>query len=252
MTSLSPITSDLLNGTKHGFFTREGGVSTGIFASLNCGLGSGDDREALKENRARVATWMGVEAHALQSVHQIHSARVHAITHPTYARPEGDAMVTATPGIALGILTADCQPVLFADEEAGVVGAAHAGWKGALGGVLEATVEAMVGLGATREAIKAVIGPSIGQASYEVGPEFMEQFLDEDPETARYFAQGQGDRLLFDLPGFGLSRLRAAGIAEAEWTRHDTYADPERFFSYRRSVHRKEGDYGRLMACIRV
>jgi polyphenol oxidase len=161
-------------------------------------------------------------------------------------------MVTATPGLALAVLTADCQPVLFADAAAGVVGAAHAGWKGALDGVLEATLDAMEGLGADRSRTVAVIGPTISQAAYEVGPEFVERFLDADPENARFFAGGQGDRAQFDLPGYGLHRLRAAGVGEAIWTRHCTYADPARFFSYRRSVHHREADYGRLISAIRV
>ena len=161
-------------------------------------------------------------------------------------------MVTATPGLALTILTADCQPVLFADAEAGVIGAAHAGWRGALDGVLEATLDAMEALGASRATTVAVIGPSISQRAYEVGPEFFEAFCDSDPDYARFFAGGQGDRMQFDLPAFGLHRLREAGVGEALWTRHCTYSEPERFYSYRRSVHRKEADYGRLIAAIRL
>jgi hypothetical protein len=163
-----------------------------------------------------------------------------------------DAMVTRTPGVALSILTADCQPVLFADPEAGVIGAAHAGWRGALDGVLSATVEAMVDLGATRSNILAVIGPTISQRAYEVGPEFFDDFMAENPENARFFANGEGDRLLFDLPGLGLHKLRSAGVAEAEWTGHCTYSDPKRFYSYRRATHEKQADYGRLIACIRL
>jgi YfiH family protein len=161
-------------------------------------------------------------------------------------------MATATPGVALGVLTADCMPVLFADPEAGVIGAAHAGWRGALDGVLEATVDARVGLGATRNQISAVIGPSISQRAYEVGPEFLDRFLDDDPENGRYFAGGKDDRVHFDLIGYGLARLRRAGIAQAEWTGHCTYTDPARFFSYRRSVHQGEADYGRLISTIRL
>ncbi len=161
-------------------------------------------------------------------------------------------MVTALPGVALSVLTADCQPVLLADAEAGVIGAAHAGWKGAMAGVLEATVDAMEALGASRAAIRAVIGPTISQRAYEVGPEFFDLFEAEDSRNARFFAQGAGDRLQFDLPAYGLYRLREAGIAQAEWTRHCTYSDPARFFSYRRSTHAQEADYGRLIAAIRL
>lgn len=236
---------------RHGFFTRRGGASSGVFAGLNCGSGSSDQAEIVAINRARVAEAMGVAPAALASVHQVHSADVVTITAPQTDKPRADAMVTATPGMALGVLTADCQPVLFADAEAQVIGAAHAGWRGARDGILEATVEAMVGLGATRAGIRAVIGPSISQRAYEVGPEFFEDFLAEDPANARFFAGGEGDRMLFDLPSYGLSRLRAAGV-EAEWTRHCTYSDEARFYSYRRSTHRKEADYGRLISAIRL
>jgi YfiH family protein len=161
-------------------------------------------------------------------------------------------MVTATPGLGLAILTADCQPVLFADPVARVIGAAHAGWRGAQGGVLEATVEAMVALGAKRANIAATIGPTISQKAYEVGPEFFETFTDDDPTTQRFFAQGQGDRMLFDLPAYGLHRLRAAGVGQTQWTRHCTYSDPDRFYSYRRTTHAREADYGRLISVIRL
>ena len=166
--------------------------------------------------------------------------------------PEADALVTSTPGLVLTVLTADCQPVLFADRKAGVIGAAHAGWRGALDGVLEATLEAMEGLGARRGDTVAVIGPTISQRNYEVGPEFLETFLMDAPENARFFANGEGDRLQFDLPGYGLHRLRSAGVAHAEWTRHCTYDDAARFYSYRRSTHAREADYGRLLSAIRL
>jgi YfiH family protein len=185
-------------------------------------------------------------------VHQVHSPDVVTVTGPLPVRPQADAMVTATPGIALSILTADCQPVLFCDPAAGVIGAAHAGWRGAFRGVLEATVAAMTDLGATPAGISAVIGPSISQAAYEVGPEFFETFADEDPDNTRFFANGKGDRMLFDLPAYGLHRLRAAGVGHAEWTRHCTYADPDRFFSFRRTTHLGEADYGRLISVIRL
>ena len=250
--TLEPLTSDLLAPFRHGFFTRKGGSSSGIFAGLNCGPGSSDQSSAVAMNRARVAKELGVANDALISVHQVHSPDVVTIESADQTRPKADAMVTATPGLALGILTADCQPVLFADRAAGVVGAAHAGWKGALNGVLEATLDAMEALGATRANIAAVIGPCISQRAYEVGPEFLDVFVGNDPENARFFANGQGDRYQFDLPGFGLLRLRRAGVGRAEWTRHCTYTDTERFFSYRRTSHAGEADYGRLISAIRA
>lgn len=248
--TLEILTSDALGSFRHGFFTRRGGASSGVFAGLNCGSGSSDQSEIVSINRARAAEAMGVPADHLVGVHQVHSAKVVTVTEPHNDKPRADALVTKTPGIALSVLTADCQPVLFGDAEAGVIGAAHAGWRGALDGVLHATVDAMVDLGATRGKITAVIGPSISQRAYEVGPEFMDSFINVNPEFARYFAQGEGDRMLFDLPGFGLNRLRAAGVGHAEWTRHCTYSDPQRFYSYRRTTHAKEADYGRLIAAI--
>ena len=248
--TLEILTSDALSGLRHGFFTRRGGASSGVFSGLNCGTGSSDQSEIVSINRARAAEAMGVAPDHLIGVHQVHSANVITVDAPLPEKPRADALVTATPGLALSVLTADCQPVLFGDPTAGVIGAAHAGWRGALDGILEATVDAMVELGATRENITAVIGPSISQRAYEVGPEFMDSFMAADPGFARYFAQGEGDRLHFDLPGFGLNRLRAAGVGHAEWTRHCTYADAKRFFSYRRTTHAKEADYGRLISAI--
>jgi len=251
--TLDIITSDDLAPVSHGFFGRAGGASSGVFKGLNCGAGSTDQAEAVRINRTRVATALGLDGESLLTVHQTHSADVVTVTGPFgVARPEADAMVTATPGLGLAVLAADCQPVLFSDPEAGVVGAAHAGWKGALAGILEATVEAMVALGADRGRIAAVIGPSISQRAYEVGPEFFETFHDTDPGYARFFAAGEGDRMHFDLPAFGLARLRAAGVGSAAWTRHCTYSDAARFFSYRRSLHDREADYGRLMSAIRL
>jgi len=247
---LEILTSDSLGDVRHGFFTRRGGASSGVFAGLNCGVGSSDQREIVEINRARVADAMEVAPDHLVGVHQIHSATVVSVTVPLNEKPRADALVTATPGLALSILTADCQPVLFHDSEAGVIGAAHAGWRGALDGVLTATVEGMEDLGATRENITAVIGPCISQRAYEVGPEFIDAFLAEDPTYARYFANGTDGRMQFDLAGFGLNRLRAAGVGHAEWTRHCTYSDADRFYSYRRSTHAKEADYGRLIAAI--
>lgn len=248
--TLEILTSDSLAPLRHGFFTRKGGASSGVFSGLNCGTGSSDQTEIVAINRARVAAALGVGADELAGVHQIHSADAVAITSPPTDKPRADALVTATPGVALSVLTADCQPVLFADRNAGVIGAAHAGWKGSQAGILEATIDAMVDLGATRGDIHAVIGPSISQRAYEVGPEFFDLFLDEDPDNTRFFAGGDGDRMHFDLPGYGLARLRAAGIASAEWTRHCTYYDPVRFYSYRRSLHAKDPDYGRLISAI--
>lgn len=248
--TLEILTADSLADLRHGFFTRRGGASSGVFSGLNCGVGSSDQTEIVKINRARVAQAMGVAPDHLLGLHQVHSADVITATGPLAEKSRADALVTATPGVALSVLTADCQPVLLADPVARVIGAAHAGWRGALDGILDATVDAMVGLGAVRDNIIAVIGPSISQRAYEVGPEYLDSFLADDPEHARFFAQGEGDRLLFDLPAFGLHRLRATGIAHAEWTRHCTYSDPDRFYSYRRTVHAKEADYGRLISAI--
>ncbi len=248
---LEILTSDAIP-LRHGFFTRKGGASSGIFAGLNCGPGSTDLSEAVLINRHRVAAALGLASTALVSLNQTHSATVVTLTEPFTIRPKADAMVTATPGIGLGILTADCQPVLFADPKAQVIGAAHAGWRGARDGVLEATVEAMEALGAKRENIVAVIGPTISQPVYEVGPEFFESFTEDDPQSARFFINGLGDRMLFDLPGYGLHRLRTAGVGYSEWTRHCTYRNPDRFYSFRRTTHANEADYGRLISVIRL
>ncbi len=251
--TLEILVSDALGPVRHGFFTRRGGASSGVFEGLNCGLGSSDQTDIVAINRTRAAEAMGVGDGHLVTLHQVHSPDVVTLDGPLAGTPpQADAIVTATPGLAVGVLTADCQPVLFADVRAGVVGAAHAGWKGALGGVLEATIEAMEGLGARRSNIATVIGPAISQRNYEVGPELFEAFRDEDPESPRFFANGKGDRMQFDLPGYGLHRLRGAGVGVAEWTGHCTYADPGRFFSYRRSLHRHEPDYGRLISAIRI
>jgi len=248
--TLEILTADQLAPVKHGFFTRKGGASSGVFKGLNCGLGSSDQREIVLLNRRRVADAMGVDDLALMGVHQIHSPDVVTVDAPAADRPKADAIVTKTPGIALSILTADCQPVLFSDPDAQVIGAAHAGWRGTLDGVLEATVNAMVALGATASNITAVIGPTISQRAYEVGPEFFEDFVTKDPSYSRFFANGEGDRYLFDLPGLGLEKLHSAGVKEASWTRHCTYSNADRFYSYRRTTHAKEADYGRLISCI--
>lgn len=250
--TLEIITADALKEVRHGFFTRRGGASSGVFAGLNCGQGSSDQSEIVEINRGRVADAMAVAADDLVTVHQVHSAQVVQVEAALPQRPKADAMVTATPGLALGILTADCQPVLFADHSAGVIGAAHAGWRGALDGVLEATLEAMEALGAQRADTVAVIGPTISQRAYEVGPEFLDAFMADDIDNQRFFANGQNDRYLFDLPAFGLHRLRSIGVGHAEWTRHCTYSDPDRFYSYRRTTHNGEADYGRLISVIRL
>ncbi len=250
--TLEIITSNLLEPLRHGFFTRRGGASSGVFAGLNCGGGSSDQAEAVRINRIRVAHAMEVPPEALVGLRQTHSADVVRVSVAPDVPPRADAVVTTEPGLALTVLTADCQPVLLADAEGGVIAATHAGWRGTLAGVLEATIEAMEAAGARRDRIVAAIGPAISQRAYEVGPELFEDVTADDPAAARYFAQGEGDRMLFDLPGYGLKRLRAAGVAEAEWTRHCTYSDPERFFSYRRATHRKEADYGRLISAIRL
>ncbi|MGR3291480.1 MAG: peptidoglycan editing factor PgeF [Paracoccaceae bacterium] len=251
--TLQIITADSLNPLRHGFFTRKGGASSGVFAGLNCGPGSSDQTEAVAINRGRVAEAMNVDPENLLTLHQTHSAKVHVATRPfAPGKLNADALVTSQDGLALGVLSADCAPVLFADAEAGVIGAAHAGWKGTLYGVLEATLTAMESLGASRGSTKAVIGPTISQRAYEVGPEFLETFLAEDADYSQFFANGTGDRFQFDLPSFGLHRLRTAGIGFAEWTGHCTYSDEDLFFSYRRGVHQNQADYGRMVATIRL
>ena len=248
--TLEILTNDRLSPIRHGFFTRKGGASSGVFSGLNCGRGSSDQSEIVSINRARVAKAMGVTPENLITVHQVHSADVQVIDSPGSGQARADAMVTATPGLALSVLTADCQPVLFADRQAGVIGAAHAGWRGALDGVLEETVTAMERLGADASQIRAVIGPAISQQAYEVGQDFLERFLDADPQNQRFFINGAQGKYHFDLPAYGLARLRQAGIAEAVWTRHCTYGDPDRFYSFRRTTHAGEADYGRLISVI--
>jgi len=250
--TLEILTSDDLPA-QHGFFTRKGGSSNGVYTGLNCGLGSSDNREAVLSNRARVADAMQVNLADLQSVHQVHSADVVILTASTDRDAvQADAMVTATKGIALGILTADCAPILFHDPHAAVIGAAHAGWKGAIGGIAQQTLAAMEALGAKRENITAVVGPTISQRAYEVGQEFFEDFIAVDTDYSRFFAQGAGDRMQFDLPSFCLHQLRMAGINHATWTGHCTYSDPDRFYSYRRTCHQNETDYGRLISAVRL
>ena len=250
-TTLEIVTHPLLQPIRHGFFTRRGGASSGLFSGLNCGFGSSDQAEIVAINRGRVATAMGVGPTGLATVHQVHSAEIAVLRKDDQAADvadlRADGLVTDRPGIALAVLTADCQPILLADPQAGVIGAVHAGWRGALSGVIEAAVGAMNDLGATH--IRAVIGPTISQRAYEVGEEFMDEFLAEDPDLQRFFSGGPNGKPMFDLPGFGLMRLRDAGV-EAEWTGHCTYSDPERFYSYRRTTHQKQADYGRLISAI--
>jgi len=239
-------------GLRHAFFSREGGVSGGIYASLNGGLGSSDDQAKVAENRRRMAEYMGVAPAHLVGVHQVHSPDAVVATGPWpgAARPRADAIVTRTEGIAIGVTTADCGPILFADPAARVIGAAHAGWKGALTGVLESTIDAMEKLGADRSGMVAAIGPLIRQQSYEVGGEFVERFLDADAGNAAFFIPSErSGHSMFDLAGFIRMRLENAGVLMIDDIGVDTYAD-ERFYSYRRSVHRKEPDYGRLVHAI--
>lgn len=240
-----------LPGIRHAFFTREGGVSEGIYASLNGGVGSRDDAQHVAQNRARMARLLGVEPQNFLSLYQIHSADVVIADKPWSARPQADAIVTKTPGLAVGASTADCGPVLFADMQARVIGAAHAGWRGALGGVLEATLDAMETLGASRHRIVAALGPMIRQDNYEVGAEFVAAFVAQEATSTRFFKPGKRDKhAQFDLPGFIAHRLARAQVGKIEDTGLCTYADPARFFSYRRSTHRAEPDYGRHINSI--
>jgi polyphenol oxidase len=240
-------------GLAHGFFTRLGGVSQGAYASLNGGVGSRDAPEAVTENRARAAAALGVAPDRLSVPFQLHSPDAIAISAPVPpgARPRCDALVTATPGLALGVTGADCGMILFADQRARVIGAAHAGWKGALTGVVEATVAAMERLGAKRADVVAALGPCIGHESYEVGPEFVATFAAGDDDTTHYFAPSRrAGHSMFNLNAYIAARAARAGVGRFEDLRLDTYADERRFFSYRRATHRKEPDYGRLMSVI--
>ena len=243
-----------LPGIHHGFFTRVGGVSEGLYASLNCGPGSVDAAGNVNDNRARVARHLGGHRPEVATVHQVHSGVAVVIDGPVNAsgRPKADAVVTRTPGLVIGILTADCAPVLFADPEAGVVGAAHAGWRGAVTGVLEAAVASMESIGARRNRIVAAIGPAINQVSYEVGPDFEEALLKSCPTNEVFLARNNHGRSHFDLPGFVEMRLRASGVGQVERQSACTYANESLFYSYRRSQHRSEADYGRQISAIVV
>lgn len=246
----SPLLSEVAD-VRHAFFGRRGGTSSGVYDSLNVGLGSKDDPSAVKANRARAAAALGVEADALFTAYQIHSARAVEANGPWAARPEADAVVTTTANLACGALSADCAPILLADGQAGVVAAAHAGWRGALDGVVEAAVQLMQDKGAERSHIVAAVGPCIAQASYEVGMEFVERFTGQAPGSEIFFAPGRAaDKRQFDLPGFVLHRLAQAGVQKAEWIGRDTCAEESLFFSNRRAVLRGEPDYGRLLSAI--
>lgn len=240
-----------LDGVAHGFLGRRGGVSQGVCAGLNVGLGSDDDRSAIQANR-RLAVGAVAPGAKLVTLHQVHSPTAIEVTapFPDDSRPQADAMVTDRPGLALGILTADCAPVLFADKEAGVVAAAHAGWKGALSGVVEATVAEMERLGADRTRIAAAVGPCIARKSYEVDDMFLRRFAEAEPENERFFSGGRVGHHQFDLEGFVLSRLAAAGLGRVEALGEDTYSQPDRFFSYRRATHQGEAAYGRQISLI--
>ena len=245
------LTTPLLSGVRHGFLGRRGGVSTGLVAGLNVGIGSGDDPAAIAENRRRAAVSVAPGA-ALVTVYQLHSAEAVAAQHwADDARPHADAIVTDRPGLMLGILTADCAPVLLADADAGVIGAAHAGWKGALGGVTDTTIVAMEKLGARRERIAAAVGPCISRASYEVDAAFVARFADADPSNERFFADGKrANHHQFDLEAYVAHRLAAAGISKVAMLGEDTYSQPDRYFSFRRATHGGEPDYGRQISLI--
>ncbi len=251
MSAVEVCRAGVLAGVRHGFLGRVGGVSKGVCWGLNTGLGSSDDPAAVSENRRRAAEAVAPDA-TLLGLFQFHSAQVVTVTVP-YAdadRPRADAMVTDRPGVLLGILTADCAPVLFAESQAGVVGAAHAGWKGALGGVTDATVAAMEALGADRARIVAAVGPCIARASYEVDAGFRARFVDDSGENDRFFADGKAGHAWFDLEAYVAYRLAVAGIARVETLGEDTYSQPDRFYSYRRATHRGEPDYGRQVSLI--
>jgi hypothetical protein len=256
MTPAPPmLTSPLLDGlpgVRHAFFTRQGGVSEGVYDSLNVGLGSSDDPLCVAENRDRAARALGQDGASLLTCYQVHSAMTVTVDAPFEGeRPWADAVVTATPGLLCGALAADCAPVLIADPEARIVAAVHAGWRGALAGVVGSAIDAMVWLGADPARMSAAVGPCIGPASYEVGLDFLDAFADDDAANARFFAPGVSyEKRLFDLPAYVLSRLAAAGVARAEWIGRDTLAEADWFFSNRRAVHRGETDYGRLLSAI--
>ena len=253
MNEIDVISARALDGVSHGFLGRRGGVSTGLVAGLNVGTGSADDPEAIAENRRRAAEAV-LPGGRLVTVYQVHSPDAVAVIEPfeDRLRPRADALVTDRPGLALGILTADCAPVLLADREAGVVGAAHAGWKGAIGGVTDSAIALMETLGAKRERIAAAVGPCIARASYEVDDSFFRRFAEADPANERFFADGRPGHYQFDLEAYVAHRLAAAGIRTVETLGLDTYSDENRFYSFRRATHRGEPDYGRQIAIIGI
>lgn len=243
----------LIPDIRHGFFTRQGGLSAGLYATLNCGLGSKDDRDLVMRNRAHVATSLGLSPGELLTVYQEHSAKVVEAENPWEidSGPHADGMVTNRRGMALGILTADCAPVLFADDDAGVIGAAHAGWRGAHAKITDAVIKAMEKLGARRQSISAAIGPTIQQASYEVGPELKQAFLSDTPANSDYFQSSTRDgHFMFDLPGYLAGLLQQAGVKSVERVNQCTYRQADNFFSYRRATHKQESDYGRQISAI--
>lgn len=251
--NLDIVRASALDGVPHGFFGRSGGVSTGAVAGLNCGLGSGDDPKAVETNR-RMAADAILSGAPLASVYQIHSPVAVTVTAdaPYSERPQADALVTDRPGLLLGIVTADCAPVLLADAEAGVVGAAHAGWRGALAGVTDQAIAAMISLGARIDRIAAAVGPCIARASYEVDDSFAERLLADDLANERFFAEGRGGKPHFDLEAYVAARLAAAGVGRIETVGLDTYALEDRFYSYRRAIHRIEPTYGRQLSLIGI
>ncbi|MGC1345275.1 MAG: peptidoglycan editing factor PgeF [Methyloceanibacter sp.] len=245
-------TLESCDGIRHGFFTRQGGVSKGMYGSLNCGLGSRDDAESVRQNRALVAETLGVPAGRLLTLYQIHSARAVIVDKPWNGEAaEADALVTRTPGLAIGALTADCAPILLCDPQARVIAAAHAGWRGALSGIAEATMAAMEELGAKRERVVAVIGPSISQRAYEVGSDYVDRFLAEEPASETFFMTDESSgEPHFDLSGYVAERLSRAGVGSVSDLGLCTYCDETRLFSYRRSQHHSEEDYGRQISAI--
>ncbi|WP_448662248.1 peptidoglycan editing factor PgeF [Sphingomonas sp. CJ20] len=253
MSAVEVIRAQALDGVAHGFLGRRGGASTGVHAGLNVGTGSSDDPAVIAENRRRAADAI-LPGARLATVFQVHSADAVTVIAPfeERLRPRADALVTNQPGLLLGILTADCAPVLFADREAGVVAAAHAGWKGAIGGVTDSTLVAMETLGARRDRIAAAIGPCIARASYEVDTGFFRRFAEADPANERFFADGRPEHFQFDLEAYVAHRLAAAGVRTVEMLGRDTYADADRFYSYRRATHRGEPDYGRQISIIGI
>ena len=259
LTTIQAIKSSLISGLpgiKHGFFTREGGVSQGIYASLNCGLGSQDSAENVMENRARIARHLGGQKAEIFTVYQVHSSStftVDAKNERPRSLPKADAIISTLPGFVVGVLTADCAPILFVDPVAKVVAAAHAGWRGAVRGIIEATIDSMEKSGADRSRIYAAIGPMINQKAYEVGPEFKNEFLILDPANTRFFKKGVvNDKSYFDLPGYVISRLKGSGIKSWQNASQCTYENESLFFSYRRATHRGEADYGRQVSAIVV